>query len=107
VSNFPDGWSTLGGGLAEYQKAKRRRVGPFYVSLYYRYALNSYGQKTVSPFGHSSDGSSVYREIRLGYFVIGICTPTPLSRKIGKYIPFFRDGFWAYRHTSNPGVPHD
>jgi hypothetical protein len=97
VDRFPDGWSVLGNGLAEYQKAKRFALGPFYVSLYYRYALNHYGQKTPSPFSHESGGSSVYREIRCSYFALGICTPTKLADRLAPYIPFFRSGAWLWK----------
>jgi hypothetical protein len=97
VDKFPDGWSCLGNGLAEYQKARRFPLGPFYISLYYRYALNSYGQKTPSPFSHGSDGTSVYREIRLGYFVVGVSTRTALADRLAPYIPFFRSSFWIWK----------
>lgn len=69
----PEGWSTLGDGLAEYQHAFRFPLGPWYVSLYYRYALNRHGQKTRSPFSHNMDGTRPYREVRFWRFAIGAC----------------------------------
>lgn len=77
--------STWGSGLVEWQTAKRFRLGPFYVSLYYRYAVNQCGQKTPSPFSHSSSGTNEYRELQLGYFVIGVATPFKLFRKLKRF----------------------
>lgn len=78
--------STWSGGLTEWQTAKRFRLGPFYVSLYYRYVVNQAGQKTSSPFSHGSSGTSEYRELQLGYFVIGVSMPFKLFRKLKRFI---------------------
>ena len=77
--------STWGGGLTEWQTAKRFRMGSFYVSLYYRYAVNSAVLKTPSPFKHGSSGTSEYRELQLGYFVVGVSMPFKLFRKLKRF----------------------
>jgi hypothetical protein len=75
---FPDGWSCVGSGIAEYTTPL------FYIgfgdsitlSLKYRYAINQYGQKMCSPFKHDMGGTYTYREFSLWRLCIGVSTKT-------------------------------
>jgi hypothetical protein len=105
MDRLPDGWFAFYGDIALYNgSTKRFNAGPFYVSLYYRYALNRWGQKTIPIRQSGSTGTNLYKEIQLGYFVVGICTHWKLVQRLGRFLPWFRDGFWKIRAQASGSV---
>lgn len=68
LERFPEGWSTLGNGIAEYSRLKFFKIRRLVVWIGVKWAINRYGQKTPSPFGKGLEGT---HELRFWYFRFG------------------------------------
>lgn len=88
-NTFPNGWGVTDGDFASYtKKGKTLKILRYKhgykirITPFYRYALDRYDRKCISPFNHNNSGTIEYREIKLWRFGLGIGLHFTLHKRI-------------------------